>query len=129
MKKPLKILLISIAALAIVGGVAGAVFGTNNSIRSWFDEKVNGNDSGISYPSYDDSDFNNPSSGGNSSSDFVLHKVNLTEKKEVIREDLSAYRDVLEISSDEKKANLVSDTDCYYVIRKNGGIVAFDLSG
>lgn len=69
MKKPLKILLISIAALAIVGGVAGAVFGTNNSIKSWFDEKVNGNDSGISYPSYDDSDFNNPSSGGNSSSD------------------------------------------------------------
>ncbi len=69
MKKPLKILLISIAALAIVGGVAGVVFGTNNTIRTWFDEKVNGNNSGISYPSYDEDDFNNSSSGGNTSSD------------------------------------------------------------
>lgn len=71
MKKTLKVLLISIASIALIGGIAGAVFGTNNAIKSWIDEKINGSDSGISYPSYNDSDFQDQGSntGGNSSSD------------------------------------------------------------
>lgn len=66
MKKGFKIILASLGSIALLAGIAGAVYGSNSNIKNWIDNKIN-EDNSVNYPDYHDNDFGNNSSSSSDS--------------------------------------------------------------
>ena len=59
MKKVFKLLLLSLGSLVLIGGIAGAVYGSSKTVRNWVDEKIRGDEEKSSLPTYSEKDFDN----------------------------------------------------------------------
>lgn len=66
MKKGLKIFLLSLGSIALIGGVAGTIYGTSDSVRNWIQDKIN--NPGEEKPDDSNSSNNNQSSDNNNTS-------------------------------------------------------------
>ena len=68
MKKVIKTLLVSLGSIALLAGIAGTIYGTNDRVRNWVDEKIQGTEENT-FPTYTEDDFESPSSENNSESE------------------------------------------------------------
>lgn len=62
MKKVIKTLLVSLGSIALLAGIAGTIYGTNDRVRDWVDEKIQNGTEENSFPTYTEDDFETPSS-------------------------------------------------------------------